>query len=182
MYQTQHHLPILMTLFLYFAIGLVMRVPPGRHGVPGVTRRARRRAIAVASWHYPHYHCHYLPQAGSAAIVSKFVISLVELPAVDRSQDCQFSSPLYSPQPFLLYIYKIYDLYLREMVELICQRMYFYSAKEQGEDHESTSFSPPIHKYFPVPLSPVPLPPNPLWLFQESCAFKAIRQCREGRK
>ena len=31
----------------------------------------------------------------------------------------------------------------------------------------------PTFRYFAVPTSPLQPPPNPLWLFQESCAFKA---------
>ena len=119
-----------------------------------------------------------LPTSGwvcSNRLQIRHVISLTagHLRTVNFRPPCIRPNPsYYISTKFMIYIY----------VELICQRMYFYSAKAQGEDHESTSFSPPIHKYFPVPLSPVPLPPNPLWLFQESCAFKAIRQCREGKK
>jgi hypothetical protein len=44
--------------------------------------------------------------------------------------------------------------------------------REQSE-HSANLFSLPMFKYFAVPSSPVPPPPSPLWLFQESCAFKA---------
>ena len=45
------------------------------------------------------------------------------------------------------------------------------------DDDASTYRAPasalPAFRYFSLPASPVAPPPNPLWLTQESCAFKA---------
>lgn len=51
--------------------------------------------------------------------------------------------------------------------------LYNTPRRNQGEESGSNLSSLPTYKYFAVPSSPMPPPPNPLWLFQESCAFKA---------
>ena len=65
----------------------------------------------------------------------------------------------------------------RRHPELSTAKLNFYGARRLERLEEGSGARGglllPVYRYFAVPASPVAPPPNPLWLFQESCAFKA---------